>query len=204
MENKHTFLARIQHLDPSSVGRVKLAYTLAKFYHRAQIRKGGERYFEHCRRSALILMDELKIYDPDLICAQLLHDTAEDTELDLEMIDQFLGDRVSTIVRMLTKPDPWVEETKQSYYDRFSDVTDIWDLDPLIVKACDRLDNLRDTTNCSTHFIQKQVDETRRYCYPMLDQLAHEMERVGDSLSLMIRDRVSYLEEILSCRDPVA
>jgi guanosine-3',5'-bis(diphosphate) 3'-pyrophosphohydrolase len=200
MENKQTFLGRVQVLDPLNINRIKLAYTMAKFYHRGQTRKGGERYFEHCRRSALVLMDELKIYDPDLICSILLHDTAEDSELDIMMIDQFFGTSVAMIVRRVTKPTPWVAETKQSYYDRFIHGQDT---DAMIVKACDRLDNLRDMRNCSTDFIGKQVAETRQYYVPMLHELivACPQEHLVAALYLdkTIRERLDYLQNRLDC-----
>ena len=80
-ENRDTFFARLEpHLAPSSLLDIQLAYTLAKFGHRAQTRKElgedgqPERYFEHPRRVTLILLDEVKIHEPELVVAALLHE----------------------------------------------------------------------------------------------------------------------------------
>ncbi len=66
MENKESFKLRIQpHFSPSDTLDVCLAYYLAKYGHRGQVRKeldsdgNPTRYFEHVRRVALILMDEV-------------------------------------------------------------------------------------------------------------------------------------------------
>src|SRR5574338_1238344 len=85
MENKETFQARVRpYFSPSEQLDVKLAYCLAKFGHRAQTRKEltegkPTRYFEHVRRVAIVLMDEMKVINRDMIIAALLHDSVEDT-----------------------------------------------------------------------------------------------------------------------------
>ena len=73
MENKESFQNRIRpYFSPTDQLDIKLAYVLAKFGHRAQFRKeevNGKplRYFEHVRRTAIILMDDMKIMDRDMI-----------------------------------------------------------------------------------------------------------------------------------------
>src|SRR5208282_5301326 len=110
MENKESFQYRIQpYFSPSDQLDVKLAYSLAKFGHRAQVRKElvdnkPTRYFEHVRRVALILVDEMKIMDRDMIIAALLHDSVEDTvDLTPELLEHCFGNEVITIVKLLSK-----------------------------------------------------------------------------------------------------
>lgn len=106
-ENKDSFFKRLEPtLATSSLLDVKLAYTLAKFSHRAQFRKEIDnnghqvRYFEHLRRVALILIDELEIIDPVIIISALLHDGIEDTvDLTPEMIEHCFGSDVVSIVK---------------------------------------------------------------------------------------------------------
>src|SRR5574338_1026987 len=107
MENKHTFQARLQpYFSPSDQLDVKLAYCLAKFGHRAQTRKEmteGQptRYFEHVRRVAIVLMDELKIMDRDMIITCLLHDSLEDcADLTPELLEHSFGPDVVHMVKM--------------------------------------------------------------------------------------------------------
>jgi len=157
MENKASFFARLEtRLAPSDLVRVRGAYYLAKFGHRAQVRKElGEdgnplRYFEHVRRVALVLMDEAKVYDPDLICTALLHDTLEDTEdIDAHIIEQFFGANVARRVRLLTK-------AKDDYVARLQSA----DHGTILVKMCDRLDNIRSLDGTTEEFRARQLKET--------------------------------------------
>lgn len=167
VENKSTFFARIEpRLSPSDLTRVRGAYYMAKYGHRAQVRKEKNadgnplRYFEHVRRVALILMDEALVHDPDLICTALLHDTLEDTEdIDAQIIEQFFGKKVARRVRLLTK-DP-----KEGYIDRIRAA----DKDTILVKACDRLDNLRSLRGdeITAEFRKTQIKETLRLYRPL-------------------------------------
>jgi len=158
MENKATFFNRLEsRLAPSGVLKVRSAYYLAKFGHRFQVRKekndAGEplRYFEHLRRVAIILMDEAHVWDPDLICTALLHDSLEDTEdLDAGILEHLFGPEVARRVRLLSKVP------KDGYLDRLRDADD----HTLLLKACDRLDNLRSLEQADAEFRQKQITET--------------------------------------------
>ena len=68
---------------------IERAYNVAKKAFREEYRDGGERYFEHLRCVALIIMVYLRIRDPAIICAALLHDIIED-------IDDWTYDRLRT------------------------------------------------------------------------------------------------------------
>jgi GTP pyrophosphokinase len=167
MENKASFFARLEpRLAPSELVRVRGAYYLAKYGHRAQVRKElGEdgnplRYFEHVRRVALVLMDEARLFDPDLVCTALLHDALEDTEdIDALIVEQMFGRNVARRVRLLTK------EPKEGYLDRLAQA----DTETLLIKACDRLDNLRSLAETSEEFRQKQVRETVEKYLPLFE-----------------------------------
>lgn len=111
-ENRQTFFERLEPFFPPSILLdVQLAYTLAKFGHRAQFRKdekdaGGEplRYFEHVRRVSLILIDEAQIVNREMVLAALLHDGVEDTrDLTPEMIEHCFGSDVVSLVKTLSK-----------------------------------------------------------------------------------------------------
>ncbi len=165
-ENRETFFRRLEpHLAPSELLDVQLAYTLAKYGHRAQTRKElGEdgqpvRYFEHPRRVTLILLDEVQIYQTDLIVAALLHDGIEDTrDLTPELIERCWGPDVVRIVKTLSKVP------KEGYLERFAASVD-WR--PYLIKACDRLDNLRSLKGCAPSFVRKQCQETEEKYYSL-------------------------------------
>lgn len=173
MENKHTFQARLQpYFSPSDQLDVKLAYCLAKFGHRAQNRKemvDGKptRYFEHVRRVAIVLMDELKIMDRDMIITALLHDSLEDCEdLTPELLEHSFGPDVVHMVKMLSKVP------KEGYIERLNHCHE-WKV--LAIKACDRLDNLRSLMipGNTNEFKKKQIKETKEKYYPLFDKMVN-------------------------------
>lgn len=170
-ENKDRFFSRIEPMiAPSEALKIRLAYYLAKYGHRAQYRKeivNGEhlRYFEHLRRSALVLIDTLHCFDWELICALLLHDSLEDTEeLTAELIELALGPRVARIVRVVSKIPA------EGYTQRLACA----DPDTIIVKGCDRLDNVRSLVceGTTEDFVRKQITETRAKYIPLLQKVA--------------------------------
>ena len=171
MENKHTFQARLKpYFSPSDQQNIKLAYCLAKFGHRAQVRKEliegkPSRYFEHVRRVAIVLMDDMNIMDRDMICAALLHDAIEDTQdLSAELIEHAFGSDVAAMVALLSKVP------KEGYHERLHNCKN-WKV--LTIKACDRLDNLRSlmVPGTTLEFQKRQIKETREQYFLLFDKL---------------------------------
>ncbi len=170
LENRESFFKRVTpFFAPSVLMDIEVAYTLAKFSHRSQTRteKDAEgkpmRYFEHVRRVALVLIDEGKIINREMILAGLLHDGMEDTrDLTPEMIEHCFGADTVSIVKTLSKVP------KEGYLDRFFQCTD-WR--PYILKACDRLDNLRSLGDSKEEFRIRQVTETREKYYPLFEKM---------------------------------
>ena len=195
MENKETFQARIRpYFSPSEQLDVKLAYCLAKFGHRAQTRKElseGQptRYFEHVRRVAIVLMDEARIIDKEMIITALLHDSIEDThDLSPELLEHCFGSDVVSMIRILSKvpKEGYIERLQNSYN---------WKV--YAIKACDRLDNLRSlmVPGTTLEFQKKQIKETKEKYFPIFDtmiQLAPVIHK--DSLT-KIRDEIRRLVE---------
>jgi GTP diphosphokinase / guanosine-3',5'-bis(diphosphate) 3'-diphosphatase len=192
-ENKETFQARIKpFFSPSDQLDIKLAYTLAKFGHRAQLRKelvDGKpvRYFEHVRRVAIVLMDEMKIMDRDMIIAALLHDSLEDTEdLTAELLEHSFGIQVATMVTLLSKIP------KEGYHERLKNCHN-WKT--LAIKMCDRTDNFRSlfVPGVSLEFQKKQIQETKQHYIPLFDQLLQLCPSVHSANIFLIRDELKDL-----------
>jgi GTP pyrophosphokinase len=171
MENKETFQARIKpYFSPSDQLDIKLAYCLSKFGHRAQTRKElteGQptRYFEHVRRVSIVLMDEMKIMDRDMIITALLHDSIEDcVDLTPELLEHSFGSNVVSMIKHLSKvpKDGYIERLKQCHN---------WKI--LAIKACDRLDNLRSlmVPGTTIEFQKKQIKETKEKYFSIFDKM---------------------------------
>lgn len=195
MENKETFHARVQpYFSPSDQLDVKLAYCLAKFGHRAQLRKEltegkPTRYFEHVRRVALVLMDEMKIMDCNMIIAALLHDSVEDThDLTPELLEHCFGNEVTSLVRLLSKVP------QEGYITRLSECKN-WKA--ITIKACDRLDNLRSLMSPGTtlEFQKKQIKETKEKYFPVFDQLIQMSPTEHTQNIIKVRDEIRRLVE---------
>jgi (p)ppGpp synthase/HD superfamily hydrolase len=171
MENKETFRARIRpYFSPSEQMDIYWAYMAAKFGHRAQVRKElvegkPTRYFEHVRRVAIVLMDDMKVMDRDMIISALLHDSIEDTEdITPELIEHAFGSNVAKMVSLLSKVP------KEGYHDRLHNCKE-WKV--LAIKACDRLDNLRSlmVPGTTLEFQKRQIQETKEQYFPLFEEL---------------------------------
>jgi len=194
-ENKETFQNRIApYFSPSDQLDIKLAYVLAKFGHRAQTRKEltdghPTRYFEHVRRVAIVLMDEMKIFDRDMIIAALLHDSLEDTEdLTPELLENSFGSNTVAMIKNLSKAP------KEGYLERLNNCHN-WKA--LAVKACDRLDNLRSLMIPETTLVfqKRQVKETKEKYFPLFDRLLQDCPAMFIGNISIVRDEIRRLVE---------
>jgi (p)ppGpp synthase/HD superfamily hydrolase len=164
-ENRESFFARLRQppfsdvLTDRDLIRIEAMYVLAKYGHRGQFRKPREgqepeRYFEHPRAVALILIDELKLADATAIMLALGHDCDEDSgQVVWQMLDELFGDEFARRVRLLSKRG----KEKESYIPLLVEYGD-WIV--LMVKGADRLHNLRTLPLDDKAFCRKQLDET--------------------------------------------
>lgn len=192
-EDREKFFNRIGFLPNADQMRIQLAYTLSKYAHRSQVRqeKGPDgkplRYFEHVRRVALILIDELKIVRPEMVITALLHDGIEDTrDLTPEVIEFHFGSEVGTLVKLLSKVP------KEGYIER---LVSFGDWRALVLKGCDRLDNLRSLGFATAQFRQKQVSETRKVYYPVFNRMVAIAPREHVGSASYLRDEIMKVTE---------
>src|ERR687887_2280352 len=95
------------------------AFGMATRAHLGQFRyeSRAEPYINHPLKVALILTEELKIYDVNLVCAALLHDVIEKRDenksLTEDEIKKEAGEYVYSIVRALDKPKIVSEERER-------------------------------------------------------------------------------------------
>ncbi len=193
-ENLNTFLDRIQHLNACARSQIKGAYKKAKDCFRGHLRKQTDeqgspiRYFEHLRGAALILMDDAQCLLPEMIIATLMHDALEDTrdvnEDDLQYWFYPYGWEVLRIVRILSK------SPGNDYLRRMRTFGD-WKI--LLVKACDRLHNLRTLDGCTREFQLKQAHETRDHYIHLLAGMIKRMPTCYIPGSLKILDEIEQL-----------
>ncbi len=165
IENKLSFMNRIASFPFRTRVAIELAYVLTKDGMRNQVRKTGDRAFEHPRAVALIIMDEFKILNPLYLVVALCHDNAEDCKyLTPGFLEQVFGSfpglsMTGSCVNILTKKK---NVDIEQYFNGIKALSVT-----AFVKGCDRLHNLR-TLPDDPVFIKKQIRETEKYVIPML------------------------------------
>lgn len=142
--------------DEEDINQIKKAYDYAKDLHEGQFRQSGEPYIIHPLNVAYILAEMHA--DTDTICAGLLHDTLEDTNITKgEIIEEFnvnvasLVDGVTKISKMnfSSKQDQNLANTRKI----ITGITE--DVRIIIIKLADRLHNMR-TLEYKSEFKQKE------------------------------------------------
>ncbi len=163
IENRATFFTRIAGLWPVGSAEYQLierAYNAAKEAFRPVMRDGGERYFEHLRQVAIILMDVGGVTDAEDIAAALLHDTVEDlADWTIDRVYAEFGFGVAMRVLWVTKPpvkDP-------NYPRRFATAP----ANIKRLKLADNTHNMRTVHGCVPGKRAHQVSISRRYYVPL-------------------------------------
>ena len=138
-------LQRVRTLRPDAdVDRIAHAYRFAEWAHSGQTRLSGEPYITHPCQVALIVAD-LGLDDASIIAA-LLHDTVEDTAVDLPTIRQEFGEEVAQLVEGVTKLSRLHFRTaRQEQVENLRKVLVAMaqDVRVILIKLADRLHNLR-------------------------------------------------------------
>ncbi|MEG0306029.1 MAG: HD domain-containing protein, partial [Oscillospiraceae bacterium] len=124
--------------------KIQRAYLVANKAHEGQSRLSGESYISHPINVAAILLD-LGL-DTDSVCAALLHDVVEDTDIKLDTIKTDFGNDVAVLVDGVTKLGKITfssVEEQQAENLRKMLLAMSHDIRVMLIKLCDRLHNMR-------------------------------------------------------------
>lgn len=164
---------RIKSYHPSAdLKLVEKAYEFSHKAHLGQMRKSGDPYFIHPASVAGILT-ELRL-DTASVCAGLLHDTVEDTTATLGDIEREFGPEVAELVdgvTKLTKIEYTSKADRQAENFRKMVVAMAKDIRVLLVKLCDRLDNMRTLQSMSDEARERIARETMDIYAPLANRL---------------------------------
>lgn len=158
MENSilQDLIDKLNEYNSEEVEVIKKAYEYAKKLHEGQYRQSGEPYINHPLNVAYILADMHA--DRDTICAGLLHDVLEDTEITKEDIAHDFNQNVANLVDGVTKLSKMNFSSKQdqNLANTRKIITGITeDVRIIIIKLADRLHNMR-TLQFKSEFKQKE------------------------------------------------
>ncbi|HSP89071.1 MAG TPA: RelA/SpoT family protein, partial [Ignavibacteriaceae bacterium] len=112
--------------------------------HKNDLRASGDPYFIHPYHVALIVAEELPL-DDITVASALLHDVAEDTEFNINLLEKEFGKEVAEIVDGVTKISgifKGQEITKAENYRKLL-LSMVKDVRVILVKFADRLHNMR-------------------------------------------------------------
>jgi guanosine-3',5'-bis(diphosphate) 3'-pyrophosphohydrolase len=157
-----------KRLGTDALARVREAYELAEECHAGQMRKSGDPYLIHPLRVARTLAG-LGLDTPSVI-AGILHDTVEDSELTVFDLTERFGREVAMLVDGVTKLGkvPYLS-TRENQAESFRKmlVAMSRDIRVLLVKLCDRLDNMRTLEAMPAHKQRRIAQETADIFAPL-------------------------------------
>ncbi len=162
------------YLSPEEKIKVKHALKISEKAHSNQLRKSGDPFITHPLEVAKILTS-IKL-DADSIVAGLLHDTLEDTNLNINEININFGSEIVELVEGLTKIKKYSLKVKnQKFGENYKKLilATTKDLRVILVKLADRLHNMR-----TIKFI-KDTNKKTKIALETLEVFAPLAQRLG-------------------------
>ena len=179
-------LELVKTYNVDEIENVRKAYEYAENLHSGQVRQSGEPYITHPVNVAYILAEMHA--DGDTICAGLLHDTMEDTNITKEDIAHDFNQSIANLVDGVTKLAKMNFSSKQDQNMAntrkiITSITD--DVRIIIIKLADRLHNMR-TLQFKSEFKQKENSlETMEIFVPLAYYIgAYRIKSELEDLSL--------------------
>lgn len=206
----------IKNNPKADIELIKKAYDFGELHHRGQKRNSGEDYFIHPIAVAKKL-SEMKL-DDQTICAGLMHDVLEDTDVTRDQMAEVFGEEITFLVDGVTKLknlNYTSREEKQAENIRKMVMAMSNDVRVVLIKLSDRLHNMR-TLEYMTRKKQIQIaDETLEIYVPLAHRLGiyslkweledlcfryQEPEKyyeLADMVNVKRREREAYINEII-------
>src|SRR5215470_3065142 len=151
---------------------IRKAYLFAARAHAGQLRRSGDPYVVHPLSVASIISD-LRLDVPS-VCAGLLHDCVEDTSATIEELQGLFGNEVAFLVDGVTKLGKiaWTtREERQAENFRKMLLAMARDIRVILVKLCDRLDNMRTLDHMPPEKQERIARETMDIYAPLANRL---------------------------------
>jgi GTP pyrophosphokinase len=164
---------RVRAYQPAVDARLIVkAYEYSEQAHSGQQRKSGDPYFVHPVSVSGILTD-LRL-DASSVCAALLHDVVEDTLATTDDIEKEFGKEIADLVDGVTKLSKinfTSKEDRAAENFRKMVMAMAQDIRVLLVKLCDRLDNMRTLEHMKREAQERIARETLEIYAPLANRL---------------------------------
>ncbi len=173
------------YLKPADLSRLEEAYHFSDAAHQGQLRKSGEPYISHPVAVAEILSQWQ--LDAQTLCAALLHDVVEDTEVSTDDISRRFGKPVADLVDGVSKLDRIEFQSQQdAQAENFRKMLLAMarDVRVMLIKLADRLHNMRTLDAVAPAKRRRVARETIEIYAPIanrlgLDGLYRELQELG-------------------------
>jgi GTP pyrophosphokinase len=180
MHQLDQILSEVAGYHPSAdLALIRRAYQFAAAAHDGQTRKSGDPYVTHPLSVAKVIA-ELKL-DVASVCAGLLHDCVEDTSATVEQLSEQFGKEVAFLVDGVTKLGklPYsTREEQQAENFRKMLLAMARDIRVILVKLCDRLDNMRSLNHLPPEKQERIAAETMQIYAPLANRLGIQWVKV--------------------------
>jgi guanosine-3',5'-bis(diphosphate) 3'-pyrophosphohydrolase len=190
-------IERVRSYQPAAdAGLLKRAYDFSERAHTGQKRKSGDPYFIHPASVAGIIT-ELRL-DTASVCAGLLHDVVEDTLATTKDIEREFGAEIASLVDGVTKLGKinfTSKEDRQAENFRKMVVAMARDIRVLLIKLCDRVDNMRTLEHMKPEAQERIARETIEIYAPLANRLGIQAFKSElEDLSFRWLEPEGYLE----------
>lgn len=137
------FKDKIKKFPINDRGIILSAFEISKKYHQGMIYEPNQPFIVHPLRVTMVLLN-LEVRDRDMICAALLHDTVEDTNMTYEQIKNLFDSNVVKLVKGLTRERLEEEKETEKFINKKAKFTKTLkqSQDVRLIKCADWLSNL--------------------------------------------------------------
>lgn len=184
----------LEYYPDADLTPIDKAYNFAIEKHKGQLRKSGEPYYIHPVEVAQTLT-KLKL-DIPTITAALLHDTVEDTDVNIDEIEKEFGLEVRGLVDGLTKLSKYnFKSTEEAQAENFRKmiIAMAKDIRVIMIKLADRLHNMRTLNHLPVEKQQRIAQETLDIYSPIAHRLGISwLKQDLEDLSFMYLDPEAF------------
>ncbi len=182
--------------DHYDVEKILEALAFAAQAHEGQKRKSGEDYIYHPIEVAKILISYHA--DTGSVIAALLHDTVEDTDIDLDTVKKRFGEDIALLVDGVTKLNKIMYSSKEEQQIeslRKMLLAMAKDIRVILIKLADRLHNMRTLDSQSPDKQRIKALETIEVYAPLAHRLGiQNLKSELEDISLKYLDPIGYKE----------
>ena len=154
-------------LPAQTINAVSEAIEFARAAHGDQQRPTGVPYLEHLLEALEALVRGARVTDVDLLCAAVLHDVVEDTEVTSDDLEKRFGPRVAELVGWVTIPPAGPGQDKSAVKEAALRRLGWAPRDAVLVKLADRLSNVQTLRNLDPGRQRRYYDQTVRFIVPL-------------------------------------